>query len=432
MVKKFHHRAVPSSSLLNRTLDSVKKLMTFHCSAWGQSYGGGLVYQQIHGEGLNYLESDVVDEPGVGWHIPRGTRPSWSCPYTSIMAVHSNASVYRTNMNTLTPAVTGSQLLLNGSSLKAPVCILAEPGYVKSDRLRIEDPGSELITLEPDNWGTPGRGVDSMGQPWASNPASGQLDTPHWKYCVAPEMRFSWWPAVGPEDGAGYGVAGGCDSPIEPEWPNYGLSRNAAIHAIAMPIGLPMELQIGATPRVVAAKCEMSLTGGTAVRRVFSRPTYNDVAVVTETTDNVPIGMALMAGITQFYGEENVPYTHWDVVGNAPAGTYADGKTVVVDVATLLQKMLDLQSSAYDSFALLPSVGVEFLGGPNASAMRGLLGDEPGMAWDEDAGEWFVTDAVHTSLSWTGYGLSPPVVTIELPDSELERCVVARPWPSMG
>ena len=431
-MKRFDHRARVSASLNNRTLDTIGKLQAFKCSAWGSSYHAGTVYQALTGAGLAYLSSDVVDEPGVGWYIDPATQPSWTIGYGQIINAYENASVYRRD-NPITPNVTGAQLLLNGSGLKSPPVVFdTGAGPVYSDRLRTapydEDPGSTIITLSPDNWTYPG-GYDSEGRPWAVNPANVTRDTPHWQYCDAPEMWFGWYPCV-PSPIPTYGVSGGC-TVLTPGHPTYGYEYGAHIHAVADTIGLPMELQVGPVCRIAEAWAELSFTGATAERRVFSRPSYGDTGVTTVTTDNVPMAMVLLAGATTYHGEESVPYTTWEPVANAPAGTYEQGKTVVVNVAELLQKMIDLQGSAYDSFALLPSVGVEFLGGPNSGALRGLLGPEPEIAYDATAQEWFVTSCEYTSLAWETYALTAPVVTAIWPDSVIGRHVVPLAWPVM-
>ena len=424
-MKRFDHRARVSASLYNRTLQTIGKLQTFKCSEWGSSYHGGLVYHNARLGVWGFLESDVVDTPGIGWNIPAGTKPSFTVPYWRIMQAHENASVYRTNENTITPAVTGSQLLLNGSSLKEPVCVYdSSVGYVKSDRLRLEDPGSELITLSPDNWGTPGRGVDSMGTPWAVNPAGGVLDTPHWQYCVAPEIIYDWYPAVLPIGFTGFEVWGGYDIGGE-------FGRQAGIHAIAASIGLPIELQIGPKCRIAEAKCELSVIDPEIYHVTFTATSRTDPGTIVVETTAMPIALVLLGGMTTFHGEENVPYTTWDVLCNAPGGTLESGKSVVVDVTNVLQTMLD--NDTYDSFALLPSVGVEFLGGANNSAIKGLMGPEPTLEWDDREGvkSWYISHSEFKRLRCTGYGLSAPVVTVEWPASVLGRHVLPLQWPPM-
>ena len=119
------------------------------------------------------------------------------------------------------------------------------------------------------------------------------------------------------------------------------------------------------------------------------------------------------------------------MLGSWPgAGTLESGKTAVVDVTAPLQTMLD-RSGEFDTFGMLPGVGVEFVGGANAHGIRGLLGDEPEMEWDASAQTWFIKRGVWRTLQWSGYSLGAPVVEVELPEDELGRCVVPVGWPPM-
>ena len=426
MVRKFHHRAVPSSSLVNRSLDSVKKLMTFQCSQWGESYASGLVYHQVSGAGLSYVEGDVVDDGG--WKIPVGTKPVWTCPYDMIPYRYQIASVLRTNEGTLTPSVTGAQLMLRGSGLKNPAAVNGGTGgWLYGDRLHAEDPQQDYITTTPydpinnihGDWPYPG-GKSQDGVSWFADNPQISVDSPYWDYPLTPDMAYSWYPALTPLGGMPQGVWGGLDLGAAVEY-------GAGILAVGGQIGLPMELQIGATARVLSAYSELSFTGA-----AFRRVTYTAVSatdpdpVRTAETDNVPFGMTLLAGQTRN------GVTHWDVTGTAVAGTYRAGKSMVVDITALVQRMLELQSSPYDSFCLLPSIAVEALDGPNPNMMEQLLKPDPVLSWDAAAQAWYVSWAQYQQLTWEGFVLKPPVVTVALPESEADRAVLPQPFPPMG
>ena len=415
--------------LHNRVLDWCGKLQTFQCSAWGESYGGGLAYHAA-AMGLGYLTSHVEDDPAAGWMIPHGTKPVWTGgSYGTIQAAFSNASVIRTD-NPYTPNVTGQQLMLNGSGLRTPPVVF-DPGAgaIFSDRLKTapydEDPDAVPITETPvDNWTYPG-GYDSRGVPWAVNPSRVTRDTPYWQYMDVPDTLYMWWPARTPVGFSGNGISGG----FHPLGGWFG-----TIHMTVTPIGLPMELQVGPECRIEAAKAELSFSGASVYQLTIdcnSRAEYYSMTGWVETEDNMALAMVLLAGKTRYYGEENAPLTHWEPVGNWPAGTFTAGKTVVVDVTGPLQTMMDLSASDYDSFAIAPSVGVEFLGGANNSAIKGLMGPEPTLAWDEDAQAWYISHATFRSILWDSYSLSAPVVRAIWPDSVIGRHVLPMQWPVM-
>ena len=430
-MKRFDHRARVSASLYNRTLETIGKLQTFKSSAWGSSYGSGLACH-FAVMGLGYLTSHVVDDPVAGWMIPRGTKPVWTGgSYGIIQAAFSDASVIRTD-NPYTPDVTGQQLMLNGSSLRDPAVVF-DPGAgaIFSDRLKTapydEDPDAVPITETPvDNWTYPG-GYDSQGRPWAVNPSRVTRDTPYWQYMDQPDCAYDWWPAVTPIGATGNGVHGGLY--VGGGWEGY-------VHMTVTPIGLPMELQVGPECRIESAKCELSFSGAAVEHRVFEAASKEEEVEVllsggVLTTDNVPLALVLLAGKTRYYGEESAPLTHWEPVGNWPAGTFTAGKTVVVDVTGPLQTMMDLSASDYDSFAIAPSVGVEFLGTSNAAGLKGIMGDEPELAWDEDAQAWYISNTTFRSISWDSYSLSGPVVNAIWPDSVIGRHVLPLQWPPM-
>ena len=443
-MKRMNQLAWPSASSVNRVLDAAGKLQTFHCGAWGESYGSGLVYHNAT-MGLGHLTSQVVDSPAGGWEIPFGTKPVWGGgTYRTVMQAYENASVMRVD-RPIPAGLTGKQFLLNGSSLRAVkaggeddeeapmapgVVRDASVGHVYSDRLRTapydEDPGSTIITFSPDNWAYPG-GRDRNGRPWAQNPNEGvSLDTPYWNFVDAPDALYMWWPAVFPIGHTTQQVSGGFD-PIG-GWHGY-------IHANIAPIGIPMVLQVGPRCRVTSAKSELSFVGGSFYQLAIdcgSAQDYRDHVGWVVTTLDIDIAMVLLAGKTAFYGEENEAITHWHPVGNFPAGVATDGKTSVVDVTEPLKVMMDLSDGGeYDSFGILPSVGVEFLGGANAGALKGLMGAEPELSWDEGERVWYISKALLQTISWTSYAISAPVVTALWPDSVKGRSVPARALPVM-
>ena len=418
-MRRFQARALPHGGFWNRTVRAVGKLMTFECGSWGPGgYGGGLAYHVVGPAIPSYLTGDVVDDPLAGWMIPHTTKPTWTNGYGAVMGAFSDASVIRQN-NPLLPHVTGADFLLNRSGLKDPAVVM-DPGVgpVFGDRLRSEDPDSEEVTADPDNWDYPG-GYDSQGRPWAQNPDAPALDTPYWKYCDAQELMYRWYPAFTPS------------LMVQTVWGGYDYLVGwwAGIHCNVAGIGIPIELQIGATPRVVRAKCELGMSMAEARTVTITATSASDPGTITEDTAALSVSMVLLGGRTRIV--EGVPVTGWSVLGSWPAGTYTNGKTCVVDVAGPLQTMID-RSGEFDTFGMMPGVGLEFLGGSNTEGIRGLLGPEPEMEWDASAQTWFIKRGVWRTLEWSGYSLGAPVVEVELPASELDRCVVARPWPSMG
>lgn len=54
------------------------------------------------------------------------------------------------------------------------------------------------------------------------------------------------------------------------------------------------------------------------------------------------------------------------------------------------------------------------------------------MVWDPSAEAWYLRHGVFRAVKWNGKELGVPVVGVELPASELERCVIPQAWPPMA
>jgi hypothetical protein len=344
-MRRFDHRAIPSASLINRSLDATAKLFTFQCGAWGNSYSSAAIYHAVSG-GLGHIEGDVYDTPS-GWSTA-GIEPVFTAGYNTVVAAYQKASVLRTLNDPPWPSVSGEDFLLRRSPLKDPAAIPsgapAPAGYLYGDKLLAEDDTQELVTTTPTdpitgkqgNWPYPG-GKSADGVSWFADNPNVSLDSPYWQYPARAELGYLWAPVDSP-GGATPQIWGGCK-----RMPGGVFEYGAGIVAPAGHIGLPLELQIGALPTIVSAKCEIILTDAAYSRKVWEQADAASDPTLTETTTGITMGVVLLAGKTRS------GWTKWEVVEAQSGGTYTDGKTSVVDCTAIIQAMVSLAASDYDS-----------------------------------------------------------------------------------